>query len=313
MKFRTEIHLSPSAFSISHSDRIMTMGSCFAESISAFLKKSGFIIDSNPFGIIYNPVSLLRSLQRLMEAKSFTTDDIFQQEGVYHSFWHHSRFSEADPGTFLSGINSRLKTSSAFLRTAKVLILTFGTAYVYRLIDSDQVVSNCHKLSADRFLHQRLRVEDVASDWKTLLSGIKAMNPELRILFTISPIRHWKDGAHENQLSKAILLLTIDEIIKENTDCFYFPSYELLLDDLRDYRFYAEDLLHPSDKAIEYIWEKFSEVYFSSETQKLINEWKNIQRDLNHKPFHPDSESYREFRRKAEERLSSFQEKMTKQ
>ena len=307
MKFRTEIHLPPSAFPVSHSHKIMTMGSCFAENISGCLKQSGFRVDSNPFGILYNPASLAQSLYRLMDRKLFTEDEVFLSDGVYSSFWHHSRFSEENSESFLSEVNTRLQESSAFLREAKLLILTFGTSYVYRLKDSGQVVSNCHKLPADRFLHQRLSPEEITREWQQLIGDLRAFNPELRILFTISPIRHWKDGAHENQLSKSVLLLSADEIIRENAHCcFYFPSYELLLDDLRDYRFYAEDLLHPSDQAIEYIWEKFSACFFSSETQALIKEWESIQRDLNHKPFHPESETYLRFRENAEEREAAF-------
>ena len=306
MKFRTEIHLPLSPFSISHSQKIMAMGSCFSENISGCLEKSGFRVDSNPFGIVYNPASLSQGLRRLMERKLFAEDEIFQKEGAYSSFWHNNRFSEENLQNFLSGINSRLEKSSVFLQEADLLILTFGTAYVYRLKDSDQVVSNCHKFPADRFLHQRLGIEEITTEWEMLVRDLKAINPELRILFTVSPIRHWKDGAHENQLSKSILLIAIDEIVKKIDCCSYFPSYELLLDDLRDYRFYAEDLFHPSSQAVEYIWEKFSSCFFTSQTQELIKEWESIQRDLNHKPFRPDSEAYIEFRRRAEERERKF-------
>ncbi|MDL2323212.1 GSCFA domain-containing protein [Bacteroidales bacterium OttesenSCG-928-A17] len=306
MKFRTEIEVPTSPVRIAHSDKIQTLGSCFAENISGCLENSGFLVDSNPFGILYNPASLRRSLYRLIEETPFSKDEIFEDRGIFSSFWHHSCFSQEDPDRFLTGVNARLKESSRFLREAKILILTFGTSYVYRLKESGQVVSNCHKIPAERFIRERLRLEEIVAEWKILLDDLKTINPDLQILFTISPIRHWKDGAHENQLSKSILLLAVDEIIRENPHCSYFPSYELLLDDLRDYRFYAEDLLHPSTQAIAYIWEKFSDAFFSTETKGLIKEWESIQRDLNHKPFHPDSEKYIEFRKKAEERLSSF-------
>lgn len=311
MQFRTEIQLSPSAVRISHSEGIMTMGSCFAENISGCMERSGFIVATNPFGILYNPGSLAQSLQRLIEKQLFAESDVFYDRGIYSTFWHHSRFSKEDPDAFLFGINDCLEKSSLFLQEANILILTFGTSCIYRLKDSGQIVSNCHKQPADRFIRQRLNKYEIVSEWNKLFQDLHTFNPDLHIIFTVSPIRHWKDGAHENQLSKAILLLAVDEIIQSNQHCSYFPSYELLLDDLRDYRFYAEDLLHPSSQAIEYIWGKFSDCYFDSDTKKAIKEWESIQQDLNHKPFHPDSESYKEFRRKAEEKLRLFQSKYT--
>jgi GSCFA family. len=309
MQFRTEIQVKPSPRQISHSDKVLTMGSCFAENISECLGKAGFSVDTNPFGILYNPASLVQSIQRLIEERSFVKSEVFYAQGLYSTFWHHSRFSKDNLSIFLSEVNDRLKESSRFLREANILILTFGTAYVYHLKDSGQIVSNCHKQPADHFSRQRLTKEKIVSEWNKLLHGLHSINPNLHILFTVSPIRHWKDGAHKNQLNKAILLLAVEEIIQSNQHCFYFPSYELLLDDLRDYRFYADDMLHPSPQAIEYIWSKFSSSFFSADTKDAIREWKCIQRDLDHKPFHPDSEAYKEFRRKAKEKEKSWQQK----
>ena len=309
MQFRTEIHIPPSDFRVSHTEKAMTIGSCFAENISGCMQRSGFNVDCNPFGIVYNPLSVSRSLYRLLRNEVFDLSDIFQEKGIYSSFWHHSRFSETDPDRFLSGINTCLNKSSAFLRSAKLLIVTFGTASVYFLKETGQPVSNCHKQPADRFIRRRLTCAEIVSDWQGLLTDLQTVNPELRVLFTVSPIRHWKDGAHENQLSKSTLLLAVDEIIRENSFCSYFPSYELLLDDLRDYRFYADDLLHPSVQAIDYIWEKFSACFFTPETETVIREWESIQRDLNHKPFHPESEAYLHFYGKAKESERNFKER----
>ena len=311
MKFRTEIHLPASPVSISHADKILTMGSCFAENISGCLEKSGFNVHCNPFGILYNPASVFQSLHRLIEEKPFTSDEIFREGDTYYTFWHHSCFSREEPESFLTEINTRLKESAEFLLQADVLIVTWGTAYVYSLKDNS-VLSNCHKQPAERFDRRRLCPEEIVLEWKSLLQLLRGFNPKLQILFTVSPVRHWKDGAHGNQLSKAILLLAADELIREDEHCTYFPSYELLLDDLRDYRFYAKDMLHPSEQAIEYIWEKFSDCFFHEETRELIREWECIQRNLNHKPFHPESEAYKIFREKSEARKREFLRKMVR-
>jgi lysophospholipase L1-like esterase len=204
-------------------------------------------------------------------------------EGVYHSFSHHSRFSGTDKAAVLEKINTRLADSSGFLRQAKLLIITFGTASVYRLASTGKVVSNCHKLPAREFEEERLTVEQITEQWNNLIRDIRTINPNLKILFTVSPIRHWKNGANANQLSKAVLLLAVDEIIQSNPQCFYFPAYEIVLDDLRDYRFYADDLIHPNSQAIDYIWGKFCDAYFDLSTVKLIREYEKEQKAMNHR------------------------------
>ena len=285
MKFRTEIPIQSSDLKISHSDKIMMQGSCFAENISSKFTNAGFSIDLNPFGIAYNPLSLSHNLNRLLDNKLYTEDELFKDKDIYHSFSHHSRFSGTDRDEVLTKINSRLELSSTFLRTANLLIITFGTAYVYHLQSNGAVVSNCHKVPAKFFTYKRLTIEEIISEWNGLIVRLQMFNPSLKILFTVSPIRHWKDGAHENQLSKSILLLSIDELLRNHSHCFYFPAYEILLDDLRDYRFYSEDMLHPSSQAIDYIWGKFSETCFDNETIKKAHEFEKIQKSLNHIPL----------------------------
>ena len=306
MKFRTEINCDPNTAMISYSDRLEMIGSCFVENISRKMVESGFQVDVNPFGIVYNPLSVSSCVRRLLESKDYSSQDVFEEKGIFHSFAHHSRFSGTDRETVLAGINSRIRHSSDFLQKADWLIITFGTAFVYRLKSTGEVVSNCHKLPSGLFFHERLQTAAVVSEWNVLIGQLRGMNPALKILFTVSPIRHWSGGAHENQLSKSILLLSIDEIIRENSACFYFPSYELMLDDLRDYRFYAEDMIHPSSQAVNYIWEKFSTCYFNKETKAKSAEWEQIQRDLNHQPFHPESDAYRLFRQNTAEKSKNF-------
>ena len=213
----------------------------------------------NPFGTLYNPSSIAEAIRMLLQPEQFTGDDLFQHEGIYHSFSHHSRFSSPSETECLANINRRLFSSADTILKAQRMILTFGTAWVYKLKSSGKVVSNCHRLPEKMFDRQLLTVGEIVAEWKSLLLSLWKQNPELKILFTVSPIRHWKDGAHGNQLSKATLLLAIDALQKEFPEhTAYFPAYEIMMDELREYRFYADDMLHPSTTAIEYIWERFT-------------------------------------------------------
>ena len=249
------------------------------------LSNAGFSVDLNPFGIAYNPFSLSRNLNRLLDGKPYGADELFKDNDLYHSFSHHSRFSGTDPDEVLEKINSRLKQSFDFLRTADLLIVTFGTAFVYRLESTGSVVSNCHKLPAKFFSYKRLTIEEIVREWDDLIVRLKAIYPRLRILFTVSPIRHWKDGAHGNQLSKSILLLSVDELLERHSQCSYFPAYEIVLDELRDYRFYSEDMIHPSSQAVDYVWEKFTAAWMADETVKKVQMVEKVRRAMNHVPI----------------------------
>jgi len=298
MNFRTEIPVLPCDFKISHDCKIAMQGSCFAENMAAKFLNAGFSIDLNPFGIAYNPFSLSQNLNRLLDNRPYAVDELFKDNDIYHSFSHHSRFSGIDPDEVLTKINARMEQSLNFLRTAGLLVITFGTAFVYRLQSTGAVVSNCHKLPARIFSYKRLAIDEIVREWNNLIVRLQLFNSSLRILFTVSPIRHWKDGAHENQLSKSILLLSVDELLRNHSRCFYFPAYEIVLDELRDYRFYSEDMFHPSSQTIDYIWEKFTTAWFDDETLKKAHEFERIQQALNHIPLHPESEAYRKFKEK---------------
>lgn len=296
MILTTTIEIPKGRCRIGYEDPILLMGSCFADNIGRKLSEHKFKIDQNPFGTLYNPASIAQSLERLLDPVPFSPDDLFQHEGSYHSFAHHSRFSATDESSCLEQINSRLDHSSRFLKEARILIITLGTAYVYRLKENGKVVANCHKLPERLFERSMLSTDAITQEWSSLLDKLWQHNPKLQILFTVSPIRHWKDGAHGNQLSKATLLLAVEQL----QQCFpkqvhYFPAYELMMDELRDYRFYADDLLHPSNVAIEYIWQRFAESLLSNEAQALAKEWISIQKAIDHKPFRPESEAYRQF------------------
>ena len=208
---------------------------------------------------------------------------------------HHSDFSASTSEEGLKRINDGISTVAESLSHTDWLVVTWGTAYVYTLRQTGTVVGNCHKQPDKLFSRRKLDVAEIVEAWKQLITDLRSLNPHLKLLFTVSPIRHAKDGMHGNQLSKSTLLLAISELCDACPDCYYFPSYEILMDELRDYRFYADDMLHPSAKAVEYIWECFGRCYFSKETMEIIKEWESIKRALDHKPFDPDSEAYRKF------------------
>lgn len=308
MDFRTIIPISPFENQIKHSHQLMMIGSCFTESIGERLQQAKFNVDINPFGIQYNPLSVASTLERLITKQKFTSNDIFQQGDQWHSFSHHSCFSGNTQDACLQTINLRLKQSTANLQQTDYLFITFGTAWVYELTETGQLVSNCHKLPDTHFTRRRLTVEEIVAKYKELIEQLNAQQPTLKIVFTVSPIRHWKDGAHDNNISKSILLLAIDTLQQEFDNVSYFPSYELIMDDLRDYRFYAEDMLHPNSTAIDYIWGRFSDCYFSAETKNMANEMEKLSRALTHRPFNAEGEEYKKFCEQQLNKIKHYEE-----
>lgn len=297
MRFFTEIQIPEFPSQMDYSKSMMLFGSCFSENIGQKLLDLKFDVDMNPFGILYNPESIANSLRILLEKRVFTEDDLFQDQGLWNSFSHHSRFSDIDRGAALEKINNRISSSHEFLKTADFLIITFGTAWVYELRKTGQVVSNCHKIPSDEFKRFRLGVFEITNVYRELLEQIWKFNPGLKVIFTVSPIRHWKDGAVENQLSKATLLLAIDQLIKGFGDqiCAYFPSYELMMDELRDYRFYAEDMLHISPVAVDYIFERFSKAMISEESMGISKKVMKVRKAFEHRPVNPTTVEFKAF------------------
>ena len=310
MNFRTQVELPVKGAEICHSDRIMLWGSCFTENIGCLLKENKFQCDINPFGVLYNPMSIAKALNRVMEGGDYVTFDLFEARGLWHSWMHHSAFSASDKDTCLEGINTRLNLSSSFLKKSNWLIVTWGTAYVYALKEGNEVVGNCHKQPDKLFERRRLSVNEIVGEWTLLLAKLEQINPDLKIVLTVSPIRHAKDGMHGNQLSKSTLLLAVDELCKACPECLYFPSYEIMMDELRDYRFYADDMMHPSKLAVDYIWECFGNAYFGDSAKGIMKEWQDIRRGLNHKPFNPDSEAYRSFLSQIVLKINRLKEKL---
>lgn len=292
MVFRTEVApLKGLRGLISHDAPVVMMGSCFTDNVGALLQRSGFDVCVNPCGTLYNPASIASALLDILYERRYTRNDLMEHGGVWHSWGHHSRFSDPDPDQVVERINSALAQAADTLSRASVLIVTFGTAWIYRLADTRTVVANCHKQPASMFTHEMLTAQQVTGLWKKMLRELHARYPQLKVLFTVSPIRHLADGAHGNQLSKATLLLAIDQLIAELgpaatplappsltsvpnasapltafPDAIYFPAYEIVVDDLRDYRFYAADMVHPSDVAVDYIYRRFCESFMTPDT-----------------------------------------------
>ena len=302
--FRTIVNIESSASPIHYQDGIMTLGSCFSENIGRKLQTAYFDVDVNPFGVLFTPVSVAKSIQLMIDNKQFSADDLFHQGSLYYSFAHSSLFSGSNAEEVLARMNQRMEVAVDNLQKARFLLITFGTAWVYEY--EGEVVSNCHKLPASTFQRRRLTVAEIVSNYKQLIQTLKIQFPELRLVFTVSPIRHWKDGAHENNLSKSILHLAVEELQHLFSFVSYFPAYEIQLDELRDYRFFSPDMFHPSEVAVEYIWKRFGEVYFSTDTQKLLYRLEKIAMQINHRSIHPDSEEHRKFLNQLERQKSEL-------
>lgn len=298
MDFRTMVPVQAQDLQLTHADRLMVLGSCFAENIGVKLQEGGFRVALNPFGVLYNPASVGMALQRLWMERPFLEEELVEHDGFYHSFSHHSSFSGTDRTRTLEKINASFNQAVLDLRDATCLIITFGTAWVYTLPSTDQIIANCHKIPEDRFLRRRLSSDEIGFFYTDLLQVLFQAKPDLKVLLTVSPIRHLKDGVHKNTLSKSTLHLAIDGLCESFENVHYFPAFELMMDDLRDYRFYAEDMLHPSAVAQRYIWEHFSDSFFQKSTKEVVRQVQQIRKAMVHKPVHPEDETYKRFAKK---------------
>lgn len=290
MELRTKVNIEPSPVKITYNDGVMFIGSCFATSIGYRMERGLMPVMINPSGTVFNPVSVCNTIDTIITRKEFTMEDLNSQDGTWFSFFHHTDFSSDNPAKVLEKINSKSKEAFDFLKNAGFLFITFGTSRIYRLKKTGVIVSNCHKIPSDQFSTEMLTVSDIVTMWKKQLDRLQELFPGLKVIFTISPVRHWKDGAHKNQVSKSALFLAVEELLDHPVSLQYFPAYELLIDDLRDYRFYNDDMLHPSDTAINYIWEAFSGCFLESNTINIYNEVIKITKALNHR-FLTDSPS----------------------
>ena len=308
MDFRTVIPIQQE-LDITHCDKVMMFGSCFSTYMGEHLTNDLFFTSCNPLGILFNPISILQTINRLKEDLEVQLADLFETNGIWNSFDFHSQFAQLSAEQYLNHINPIIHQSHQFLKECDYLFITLGTAWYYRETATQKIVANCHKQPARRFTRERLSVEECANALLDIIHGVHSINNHVNIVFTVSPIRHWKEGAHGNQISKSTLLLAIEDVLTHEKGIHYFPSYELLMDELRDYRFYAEDMLHPSEQAQKFIWEKFCAFVFSKETQETIKEIEEIQAAIHHKSFNPESASYQQFKINTQKKIEAFQRK----
>ncbi len=283
MELRTTFSIEPSPVKITYNDRVFFIGSCFASNMGSQMELGHMPVMINPAGAVFNPVSVCNTLDLITGNKQFFSEDLHFNNGSWLSFFHYTDFSSEDPAAVLEKINTRTREASDFIRDSKFLFVTFGTARVYIFKKSRQIVSNCHKIPSAQFESKLLSVDEIVTLWEAQLDKLQLLYPQLNIVFTVSPIRHWKDGAHGNQVSKSVLFLAIEELLKHKSAPKYFPAYELVMDDLRDYRFYNDDMLHPTSQAINYIWEAFAACYLEDGTLENWKEALNISKAFNHR------------------------------
>lgn len=300
MNFHLEFTPRPFAHKIKHHHSLLLIGSCFTENIGAKLKQLKFDVLENPNGILFNPVSIAQSVQSYIQNKQYKPADLFYQNELWNSWAHHTRFSHIDKDTCLQHINQSQQMAHGFLKKANWLLLTVGSAFVYELSDAaggnkGEVVANCHKVPTDKFIKRLLSTEEIKKVLQDMLQRVFDFNPGVSVIFTISPVRHLRDGFVENNRSKAALIQAIHQLTDADERLFYFPAYELVIDDLRDYRFYAEDMVHPNYAATNYVWDKFVAASIDEPSQAVMKEVNIINAAKNHRPFNPTSEQHKKF------------------
>ncbi|MFV5688504.1 GSCFA domain-containing protein [Flavobacterium sp. ZT3R25] len=310
MQFRTPIPISKSNYPLDYNSKIVSLGSCFAENMGEKFNYFKFENTINPFGIIFNPVSIEKIIYKAINTELFTEEDIFFYNELWHCFDVHSDLNNANSVELINNLNAIVKSMKQQITESTHIIITYGTSWIYRNIESDSIVANCHKVPQKQFKKELLSVEESKESIANTIKLILSVNPCCSIIFTVSPVRHIKDGFVENQWSKANLVSAVHSVL--NTEHYkrqteYFPSYEIMMDELRDYRFYAEDMLHPNQVAIDYIWKRFKETTISETVFSTMEEVESIQKSLSHKPFNPDSKSHLKFETKLREKITKLE------
>ncbi|WP_281237799.1 GSCFA domain-containing protein [Flavobacterium praedii] len=312
MNFTTQIPIRKNSNPIDYNSKIVSLGSCFAENMGDKFQYFKFQSTTNPFGIIFNPVSIEKIMDRVINDLLFTEEDIFFHNERWHSFEVHSDLSHANQEELLENLNQILEETKKQLQEATHVIITYGTSWVYRNIEKDAIVANCHKVPQKQFVKELLSVKTIQESIDHTISLIRGINSNCNFIFTISPVRHLKDGFIENQVSKAHLITAVYDILKESVVVppsgarGLFPSYEIMMDELRDYRFYAEDMIHPSQVAIDYIWEKFKKSTIAETAYDTMEIVESIQKSMQHRPFNPNSESHKKFELKLKEKITKL-------
>ncbi len=309
MELQTQIPLTKHPNNqIDYQSNILLIGSCFSENIGNKLAFYKFQSEVNPLGILFHPKAIENLILNAFNQKKYTEKDIVFNNERWHSFEAHSVISNTDKNKLLQSLNNAIHQTNKLLRNATHIVITLGTSWVYRFIEEDKIVANCHKIPQKKFLKEILSVDDITESLEAIVTLAKSVNKGVKVIFTVSPVRHLKDGFTENQQSKAHLIAAIHQV-SNKPDTSYFPAYEIMMDELRDYRFYTEDMLHPNQTAINYIWKKFTQVWISDEAQNTMTTVKNIQSGFAHKPFNSSSEQHQQFLKNLQEKVDKLQEK----
>jgi hypothetical protein len=314
MQFRTKLFIPKSNNPIDYNAKIVSLGSCFAENMSCKFDYFKLENTCNPFGILFHPIAIEKFIEFAVSEKKFSDKDVFFHNERWHCFDVHSDLSNSCKEKLIANLNAIVSATKIKLQAASHILITYGTSWVYRNIASNAIVANCHKVPQAAFSKEILSIETIQKSMQNTLDLIQKINHKCNIICTVSPVRHLKDGFVENQWSKAHLITAIHQILQSNPFCnlqsvIYFPSYEIMMDELRDYRFYAEDMIHPNSVAIDYIWQRFSETYISEESQSILKEVATIQKGLAHRPFNPNSEGHQQFLSKLQLKINTLQKK----
>jgi len=311
MQFRTKISILKNNIPIDYNSKIVSFGSCFAVNMAVKFDYFKFENTCNPFGILFHPLAIAKFIDFVVSEKQFTDEDVFFHNERWHCFDAHSDLSNANQESLLANLNAIVKSTKRQLQEASHIIITYGTSWIYRNVATNKIVANCHKVSQKEFKKEILSIESIEKSIQNTIALIQKINPNVNIIFTVSPVRHLKDGFVENQVSKAHLISAIYQIL-ESKNCklksaIYFPSYEIMMDELRDYRFYNEDMIHPNQVALDYIWQRFSETTISEESHSIMKEVETIQKGLQHRPFNPISDSHQQFLVKLHDKMLKLQ------
>lgn len=309
MNFLLPFQINPTTVKIEHTDQIFSIGSCFADEMGSLLSDFKFSTLHNPFGVIYNPISINRLIQNSINQELTQESDVIKSGDIYYHWQTHGRISGLQADELEELYNHQIHRSHLYLKASKWLIITWGTALVYEYTGSSSIVANCHKIPGSQFKKRILKVEEILTDLVETIDLVRTINPDIEIILTISPVRHVKDGLAENNLSKAILIQAAHHLTTLIERLHYFPSYEIMIDVLRDYRFYKEDLIHPNDYAVKYIWNEFTKVYMSQSSLSFIIEWDQVMRALAHKPFHSQSREHQLFLKNTLDKLLKINQK----
>jgi hypothetical protein len=308
MNFHLSFPIIPFSEKINYSQKLLFIGSCFAENIGETMQHYKFNTQINPNGVLYNPASIAVALRSYIDNKAMQENELFFANECWNSWEHHSRFSNTDKQNCLTAINNGTSAAHDFIKQGDWLFITFGSAFLYTQNSTGKFVGNCHKIPQKEFTKQLLSINEIVADYSALIQQLKSVNSKLKIIFTVSPVRYIRDGVVENNRSKARLIEAVQELVQNNDNTFYFPAYELVIDDLRDYRFYKTDLVHPNEQAISYVFEKLINTVFDENTKQVFEKIKDIVTAQQHHPFNTDTESYRKFKATYTARIKQLQQ-----